>query len=94
MSNHSSRGAAWQRLRREVLERDNWTCQYCGNDLHEDDPRPEHDATADHINPKAAGGRDERSNLLAACRRCNGIKSDKTMIRVDWLNPDWLAGAA
>ncbi|MFJ2544384.1 HNH endonuclease [Microbacterium sp. NPDC087589] len=94
MSKHSSRGAAWQRLRRDVLDRDNWTCQLCGNDLHEDDARPEHDATVDHVIPKAAGGRDEPSNLIAACRRCNGIKSDKTLVRVDWLNPEWLASAA
>ena len=94
MSKLSSRGAVWGRLRLAALERDNWTCQHCGNELRENDADAAHDATVDHITPKAAGGRDEMTNLIASCRRCNGIKSDRVGVRVDWLNPEWFGRAA
>lgn len=94
MSQHSSKGAAWNRLRLVILERDNWVCQHCGNELREKDPDAAHDATVDHVIPKAAGGRDEQANLIASCRRCNGIKSDRVQVRVDWFNRDWFRDAA
>lgn len=87
MSRHSSRGKAWEALRLRVLERDGWVCHYCTKQLQGDD------ATADHIVPKESGGRDEESNLVAACRSCNSAKKDKALIRVTWLNPRWLDAA-
>lgn len=89
MSEHSSRGTGWNRLRLAVLERDGWTCSYCDKDLTVETG----DGTADHVMPKAAGGRDEMINLVAACRKCNGAKQDKVLLRVNWVNPRWLDAA-
>jgi 5-methylcytosine-specific restriction endonuclease McrA len=80
MSKHSSRGAAWERLRKEILDRDNWICVYCGNEAN----------TADHIVPKAAGGEDIAHNLVAACLKCNGTKRDNIIHRNNWYNKQWL----
>ncbi|AQX81489.1 hypothetical protein BWO91_17330 [Plantibacter flavus] len=80
MSKLSSRGAAWDALRLVVLKRDGYICGYCGNEA----------TTADHIIPKDAGGKDELSNLLAACLSCNGKKSNKVGARLPWFNPRWL----
>ncbi len=87
MSKQSSHGTTWNRLRLAVLERDGWVCCDCGKGLEGDD------ATADHVIPKAAGGRDELSNLRALCRACNGKKQDKTLVRLNWVNTRWLDAA-
>lgn len=84
MSVGSSRGKDWERTRLAVLDRDGWQCTYCHK------PLEGRDATADHIIPKAAGGSDDPDNLVAACRRCNGIKSDQMFARTPWFNPQWL----
>ncbi len=57
-------GNDWARLSRLVLERDSYTCQYCGAPA----------TTADHVIPKVKGGRDELGNLVAACVSCNSRK--------------------
>jgi len=75
------KGAAWDSLRLQCLERDDWTCGYCGNEANE----------ADHIIPTAKGGIDELSNLIAACKPCNGSKQDRINIRMNYFNPRWLA---
>ncbi|MGK7933410.1 MAG: HNH endonuclease [Microcystaceae cyanobacterium] len=56
--------------RRNVLERDRHTCQYCsyrGDDL-----------TLDHVIPRSRGGKDTWENLVAACVRCNVKKGNRT----------------
>lgn len=56
--------------RRNVLERDRHTCQYCnykGDDL-----------TLDHIIPRSRGGGDSWDNLVTACMRCNIKKGNRT----------------
>ncbi|WP_040569709.1 HNH endonuclease [Microbacterium maritypicum] len=80
MSKQSSRGPAWEALRQAVLERDGYTCAYCGREA----------TTADHVTPKAQGGRDELSNLVAACLPCNSKKQDRVLIRNAGFNPRWL----
>ncbi|TDL43594.1 HNH endonuclease [Microbacterium oleivorans] len=77
MSVHSSRGAKWQSLRQSVLERDDFTCVYCG----------EVATTADHVLPKSRGGEDRLDNLVASCQPCNARKSDRLLTRSTWLNP-------
>jgi len=84
MAKDSSRGAAWEKLRVKVLNRDNWVCSYCGKHLEGSD------ATADHIIAKANGGEDRLDNLIAACRKCNGTKQDRVLIRMPWYNKEWL----
>lgn len=80
MATNSRRGAAWQKLRLAVLERDHYICAYCGREANE----------ADHIIPVNAGGKDEMGNLVAACKPCNGRKQDRIMARMDWYHKDWL----
>ncbi|MGE0447356.1 MAG: HNH endonuclease [Vicinamibacterales bacterium] len=60
--------------RREVFEACNWTCQYCGK--HSPDGS---ELEVDHRIPKAAGGKNERSNLTTSCRSCNRIKGDRPL---------------
>lgn len=61
--------AVSKRLRFEVLKRDNHACRYCGG------VAPEVRLTVDHVVPKALGGTDDPSNLVAACVDCNAGKS-------------------
>jgi hypothetical protein len=61
--------AVSKRLRFEILRRDNHTCYYCGR------RPPEVEITIDHVLPQALGGSDEATNLVAACRECNGGKT-------------------
>lgn len=85
MSKQSSRGRAWQDVAQRVLERDGYQCQLqfagCLGEAN----------TVDHIIPKAKGGGDEETNLLAACHICNGKKSDNLMVRTNWFDPAWWA---
>lgn len=57
--------------RREIFERDKWTCQYCGEKV-----TPEN-ATLDHFIPQNKGGKPTKDNLKTCCLVCNGIKSGK-----------------
>ena len=58
-------GAAWQRVRREVLIRDGYRCRTCGALAEQ----------VDHVRPRAEGGSDDPSNLAAICRTCHASKS-------------------
>ena len=53
------------RNRFEVFKRDGFQCQYCGRRV------PEVTLEADHILPKAEGGKDSFANLITACTECN-----------------------
>jgi 5-methylcytosine-specific restriction endonuclease McrA len=55
--------------RRAVFARDHWTCQYCGNPAE----------NVDHVIPKSAGGEHVWENVVAACRRCNQHKENRTV---------------
>ena len=56
--------------KREILRRDNYTCQYCGQ-------QPGY-LTVDHIIPRRLGGRHTWQNLVAACPSCNHRKGGRT----------------
>jgi hypothetical protein len=58
--------------RRELFERDHWTCQYCGQKLNPDT------ATLDHYVPQSKGGGNTKENLRTCCLLCNSIKSGRT----------------
>ncbi len=63
-------------LRRQILERDNYTCQYCGkrvsNDLPDDHPDR---ANVDHVIHYPVGPT-SLENGKTACTVCNAIKGD------------------
>jgi len=63
-------GAAWDKLRRWVLQRDRHLCQPC---LQAGRVTPA--AEVDHITPKARGGTDDPANLQAICRACHATKT-------------------
>ena len=60
--------------RRGVLRRDNHRCCYCGGAA----------STIDHVMPRSRGGRDTWENLVAACLKCNNLKSDRTPAEMGW----------
>ncbi len=66
---HIERKPAFTRF--NVFLRDQWQCQYCGNDF------KTHELTFDHVIPRARGGRTEWENIVAACRGCNTAKGSK-----------------
>ncbi len=62
--------SVWWVLRQAVLERDDYTCVYCG--------RRGGRLTLDHVLPVSRGGTSDLSNLVAACVSCNSAKGTKT----------------
>jgi 5-methylcytosine-specific restriction endonuclease McrA len=56
--------------RKNVLERDRNTCQYCGY--------KGESLTLDHIIPRSRGGQDSWNNLVTACVSCNINKGNRT----------------
>lgn len=63
------------KVRDEVFERDNWTCQLCGEALERDsDPNSDWYPSIDHVVPYSKGGGHTASNLRAAHRWCNAIR--------------------
>ncbi len=61
--------------KREILRRDNYTCQYCGQ-------RKSH-LTLDHIIPRRLGGEHTWENLVTACESCNHRKGGNTLRQVN-----------
>ena len=55
-----------------LFERDNWSCQYCGDKVTKDN------MTLDHYIPQCKGGSHSKDNLRTSCIVCNSIKSGKT----------------
>jgi len=58
----------WRHTRQHILNRDNHTCQVCGN----------HATEVDHIVSLMLGGTDHESNLRALCRPCNNHKGSSS----------------
>lgn len=54
-----------QRFRREALAAQGGLCYWC------DMPVEEHNATAEHLVPRNAGGKTRKTNIVAACFGCN-----------------------
>lgn len=57
-----------QALRREILERDAYRCQVCGD---------WHQLVIDHIRPRSKGGLTVPENLQTLCNRCNSKKGSR-----------------
>lgn len=54
--------------RKAVFLRDNHRCQYCGKAAE----------NVDHVQPRSRGGKHTWDNVVAACRRCNGRKENRS----------------
>jgi len=59
--------------RKNIYQRDNYTCQYCGAK-----PKTK-DLNIDHVVPRSKGGRNSWTNLVCSCIKCNTKKADKTL---------------
>lgn len=62
----------WNKTRLQVLRRDGYTCQICGQEGN----------TVDHIVPLSKGGTDNLDNLQCACKRCNYSKGGLSLIHI------------
>lgn len=60
-----------QSTRFRILDRDRFTCRYCGRRA------PNVELEIDHVRPRAKNGLDDDDNLVAACVECNRAKSDR-----------------
>lgn len=69
-------------MRMAVLARDGYRCIYCGR------RPPECILEVDHVLPRAAGGLDIATNLVTACRDCNGGKSDQPLPLPEGFTPE------
>lgn len=56
--------------RKNVILRDRFRCQYCGEKF------PSEELTFDHVFPKSKGGKTVWDNILMACQKCNLEKRD------------------
>lgn len=66
-------------LRMEILERNGFTCQLCGNAAGDMDPYNQGRRVRlhiDHVIPVSQGGMNERTNLRAVCSVCNQAKAN------------------
>jgi len=59
--------------RRNLLKRDNYTCQYCGKQFTPDN------LSIDHVHPRSRGGRTTWDNCVTSCFRCNSKKANKLL---------------
>jgi 5-methylcytosine-specific restriction endonuclease McrA len=59
--------------RRNLYQRDDYTCQYCGRRGSADK------LSIDHVVPRSRGGHTTWENCVLACVRCNARKADRTL---------------
>lgn len=77
--------------RKNLIRRDNHTCQYCGS------VTSDSKMTIDHVVPKSKGGTSAWTNCVAACLPCNFRKGNKTpedanmLLRMRPYEPKWSA---
>jgi len=58
--------------RANIYSRDDFTCQYCGEEF------PPGELTFDHVVPVAQGGRKDWENIVTCCIGCNRRKGGRT----------------
>lgn len=71
--------------KKNLLIRDNYTCQFCGKAL------SHHTATVDHVVPISQKGVKDWSNVVVACKPCNAKKGNRTpaQARMPLLRKPW-----
>lgn len=74
------KGKVFARVRKEppltnraLFRRDRNTCLYCGQHFQEVH------LSRDHVKPLSRGGRDNWTNVVTACKRCNARKGNKAL---------------
>lgn len=73
-------------VRKHVLKRDNYTCQYCGT--------TSGSIIAEHVIPYILQGVAKDFNLVASCQSCNCFKKSKVWLPLNFsllqeINPVW-----
>ena len=63
--------------KKNILRRDDYTCQYCGAS---DQP-----LTVDHVMPKSRGGKTIWTNVVVACKDCNLKKGNRTPLEINMI---------
>jgi 5-methylcytosine-specific restriction endonuclease McrA len=58
---------AYERLRQQVLKRDNWRCQNCGR---------QQNLEIHHKKMRSQGGNDSGVNLITLCHSCHANEHD------------------
>ncbi len=58
--------------RKSIFKRDDNVCQYCHKSF------GDKELTLDHVLPKSRGGKKSWTNMVAACKKCNQKKGNKT----------------
>lgn len=83
-SGHSAKtgkynGSKWIRpeKRLAIYIRDSFSCAYCGRNLKDAEPA---EVNLDHLLPRSAGGNNEATNLITACKSCNCSRQDKPWV--------------
>lgn len=73
--------------RKNIFERDNYTCQYCGKQP----PRrnkikwmEKNQLNLDHVVPRSKGGKTVWTNIVTSCYDCNYKKGSKTLDQLGW----------
>jgi 5-methylcytosine-specific restriction endonuclease McrA len=75
--------------RRNIFERDENTCQYCGKRYDRSE------LTLDHVTPRSRGGTSTWNNIVLACIRCNMRKGDRLLTELNMkllrkpVKPQW-----
>ena len=64
--------------RRNIYQRDDNLCQYCGKKV------DKKSLTLDHVIPKSRGGKSSWTNVVASCVWCNSEKGDKLLSELGW----------
>lgn len=89
---------AAKRLRkaRQLWAKQAGKCFYCGCSMHlsrgpKDGICSDNLATLDHYIPRSQGGSNDLSNLVAACYRCNTLRSDAPAPAFIIANAAWRA---
>lgn len=59
--------------RRDIYNKYNGHCAYCGKMIEYDD------MTIDHINPLSKGGNNDLANTIPSCQLCNNQKADRSI---------------
>lgn len=66
----------WSKVRKIILERDNYTCQICGK-------KGESKLHIHHILKRLAGGQNFYDNLITVCPSCHA-KADRGLYNPNW----------